>query len=236
MRNNLRLGLLLSVSLLLTACPREVRPPPPAPGLPPTPAADMRGATVYDVSAADSSIDILVYRAGTLARFGHNHVMTSRKLSGRVWVQPDFPRSGFEVSFPVADLVVDDPQARTAAGSDFPSEIPQADRDGTRKNMLRPEVLDAEHHPTITLRSVKVAGTLESPKVTARISIKDASRDVEVPASIKVDAARLTATGELDILQTDFGITPFSAALGALQVQDRLHIKFKIVGAKAPAT
>jgi hypothetical protein len=232
MPNSLRAGLLVGLSLLLTACAREVRPPPPAPGLPPTPAADTRGATIYTVSAPDSSVSILVYRGGTLARFGHNHVVTSTTLKGRAWLHPDFPRSGFELSLPVADMVVDDPKARTAAGSDFPPEIPQADRDGTRKNMLRAEVLDAEHFPTITMNSAKVAGTLAAPHLTVRIKIRDVSRDVEVPATIAVDGARLTASGEFDVQQTDFGIKPFSAALGALEVQDRLHIRFKVVATK----
>jgi hypothetical protein len=29
--------------------------------------------------------------------------------------------------------------------------------------------------------------------------------------------------------QSDLGLTPFSVMLGALQVQDEMHIKFKIV-------
>ncbi len=34
--------------------------------------------------------------------------------------------------------------------------------------------------------------------------------------------------GELDLLQTQFGMKPFSIALGALEVQDRLHLEFTI--------
>jgi YceI-like domain len=233
MPNSLRAGLLVGLSLLLTACPHAVQPPPPAQGVPPTPTADTSGATIYTVSAPDSSVSIFVYRGGTLGRFGHNHVVSSTTLKGRAWIHPDFPRSGFELSFAVAELVVDDPKARTAAGSDFPPEIPQADRDGTRANMLRTEVLDADHYPTITLGSAKVAGTLAAPHLTVRIRIRDVSRDVEVPATIAVEGARLTASGEFDVQQTDFGIKPFSAALGALQVQDRLHIRFKVVATKA---
>ncbi len=75
-------------------------------------------------------------------------------------MHPQFARSGFELSFPVAQLVVDDPEARRAAGSDFPPDIPQSDKDGTRKNMLTPEVLDGEHYPEVKLRSAQVGGTL----------------------------------------------------------------------------
>ena len=107
-------------------------------------------------------------------------------------MHPEFARSGFELSFPVVQLVVDDPQARRAAGSDFPPDIPQSDKDGTRKNMLKPEVLDGDHYPEVKLRSAKVGGTLQAPQVTARITIKDVSRDVEVPVKIAVEGAKLT--------------------------------------------
>jgi hypothetical protein len=173
-----------------------------------------------------------VYRGGTFARLGHNHVMTSRSVSGRVWMRPQFQASGFELSFPVADLIVDDPEARRAAGSEFPPDIPAADKEGTRKNMLRKEVLDAESYPNVTVKSAAVTGSLQAPKITARITIKSASRDVVVPANIVMSADRLTASGEFDILQTDFGMKPFSVALGALEVQDRLHVRFNLVAAK----
>ena len=235
MRELTRVGGLICLSLLLAACPRPVRPPAPVPTVPPTPAPstpDTRGAAVYEVDSRSSQLSIQVFRGGKLSRLGHNHVMTSRDVSGRAWVHPEFTRSGFELSFPVMQLVVDDPQARRAAGSDFPSDIPQSDKDGTRKNMLKPELLDGERYPQVTVRSAKVAGTLQAPQVTARITIKEVSREVQVPMKVAVEGGKLTASGEFDIQQTQFGIKPFSVALGALEVQDRLHIKFDITAEK----
>src|SRR5688572_24433773 len=235
MRELTRVGGLICFSLLLAACPRPVRPPAPVPTVPPAPtpaAPDTRGATVYQVDSRSSQLSILVFRGGKLSRLGHNHVMTSHDVSGHAWVHPEFARSGFELSFPVAQLVVDDPQARRAAGSDFPPDIPQSDKDGTRNNMMKPELLDGERYPEVKIRSAKVAGTLQAPEVTARITIKDVSREVQVPVRIAVEGGKLTAGGEFDILQTEFGIKPFSVALGALEVQDKLHIKFTIVAAK----
>lgn len=220
----------IALCCLLAACPRVTRPPvEEKPALPPVPTVDLRGAVVYGVNPQASAVHILVYRGGTLARLGHNHVMTSRSLNGRVWVNAALEKSGFELSFAVAQLIVDDPEARRAAGSDFPPDIPEADREGTRRNMLKPEVLDAERYPEVTLQSVRVAGTPQAPQITARIKIKDASRDIPVTATVKTEDTRLTATGEFEIQQTDFGIKPFSAGLGALEVQDRLRVRFDIV-------
>jgi hypothetical protein len=232
MRALVRIAGPIVAALVLTGCPAtSVRPPPPTREvLPEVGAADVRGATVYSIDSQASNVQIHVFRGGTLARLGHNHVVTSKHVAGRAWVQSAANRSGFELSFPVAQLVVDDAQERAAAGSDFPGEIPDDDREGTRKNMLRAEVLDAERYPTISLRSVKLSGTQQKPQVVARIKIKEVSQDVTIPTSVTIEGAKLTARGEFDIQQTSFGIKPFSIGLGALEVVDKLHVKFVLVG------
>jgi polyisoprenoid-binding protein YceI len=229
MRKLIQISMLTLAAALLAGCPRPVRPPEEKPVPTPAPSADMRGARVYDVLPQESTAQIYVYRGGALSRLGHNHVITSRSLSGRAWIHPTFTRSGFELAFPVAELIVDDPEARKAAGAEFPAEVPQGDKDGTRKNMLRPEVLDAPTYPQVSLRAAAVGGSLQAPQITARITIRNASRDVEVPTKLSVEGDRLTASGEFDIQQTDFGIKPFTVALGALEVQDRLHITFNVI-------
>jgi polyisoprenoid-binding protein YceI len=95
--------------------------------------------------------------------------------------------------------------------------------------MLRAELLDGERYPRVQVKSAKLGGSLQAPQVTARITIKEASRDVGVPVVAAVNGDRLTASGEFEILQTDFGIKPFSVALGALEVKDRLLVRFKLV-------
>lgn len=232
-----RVGVVLLLCLGLVACPRPVRPPAPVPEVPPRPAPTQpapgeAGVTLYQIDPQASVLHIFVYRAGTFARLGHNHVVTSKSVNGRVWMRSQFPASGFELSFPVADLVVDDPDARRAAGTDFPPDIPDSDKEGTRKNMLRKEVLDAETYPNVTVKAATVEGSMQAPKISARITIKNASHDVVVPTNIVMNGDRLTASGEFDILQTDFGMKPFSVALGALEVQDRLHVRFNLVAMK----
>lgn len=234
-----RASVLLLLCMGLTACPRPVQPPAPTPSVPPQPApteqspsAPEAGAAIYEIDPQASALDIHVFRAGTFARLGHNHVVSSRSVTGRVWMRPQLSASGFELSFPVADLIVDDPDARRAAGSDFPPDVPAGDKEGTRKNMLRKEVLDAENYPKVTVKSATLAGSLQAPQITARITIKDATKEVTVPTSVVVNGARLTAKGEFEIRQTDFGMKPFSVALGALEVQDQLRIRFNLVAVK----
>ena len=231
MRQIARASTVIIAAALLIGCPTATRPPSPSQPQPVSsaPRPSVQGATIYEVNPQPSKVHILVFRGGTLSRFGHNHVMSVQQLHGRVWTHPTLARSGFEFAFPVAQLVVDDPAARREEGSDFPPEIPEKDRQGTRGNMLREEVLDAEHFPEVSLKSVSIGGTADHPNVTARITIRDASHDVSLTPTIRVEGKRLSVTGEFDILQSEFGIKPFTAALGALAVQDRLRVKFSVV-------
>ena len=240
-----RIAILCSASLLLTACPPPRQPtspqkpvpvestPTPTPTPEPTPAPpavpQQRGVTTYEVDPTASSVHILVYRAGALARFGHNHVMSVQDLSGRIWTHASLSRSGFDLAFPVNQIVVDDPQARLAEGDDFLPEVSQSNREGTRSNMLRADLLDAAHYPQVRLRSVRMTGTAQQPQMVVRITIRNVSRDVPVSAAVKLAGKHITVTGAFDIRQTQFGIKPFTAALGTLAVQDTLHIRFKLV-------
>lgn len=201
---------------------------PSAPGGTPT-EISVPGAVHYQVDSAASELHILVYRGGAMARMGHNHVISSKNVSGSLWVHPNLTRSRLLLTLPVNSLIVDDAAARQAEGEDFAVAVPQDARDGTRKNMLRPEVLDGEQYPNVTLQSTAISGTRASPLLTLHITIKNASHDVSVPVKLTETAEGLTASGQFDLKQTDFGITPFSIALGALKVVDAMHIKFSII-------
>lgn len=227
---------LLGIVLLLAGCPRPrvIEAPTPAPPAE-VPAPQLEGATLYTIDPAASRVHVLVYRSGPMARLGHNHVMTLQALSGRVWVHPQLlSRSGFELKFPIDEIVVDEREARVAAGSDFPPDIPEKDKAGTRTNLLRAEVLDAAKYPTIELASTRIAGALPQLQVTAAITLKGARREVQVPTAVTLEANHLRAQGEFTLRQSDFGITPFSVAMGAVQVQDELRVRFDLRAVTGP--
>jgi polyisoprenoid-binding protein YceI len=185
--------------------------------------------TRYQVDSAASKLHILVYRAGAMARMGHNHVLSTEQLSGSVVIYPDLARSQLVLDLPVNSLLVDEPQARAAEGEDFSAEVPPEAREGTRANVLRAEVLDAVKFPVITLRAIEVNGSHTAPIVSVSVAIKDVAQVIDVPVQIRYGDRQISATGEFTVKQSAFGITPFSVGMGALQVRDELKIRFAIV-------
>lgn len=230
-RCGLRLVLTLVCVAAISGCgPRRGDSPPPAPAT----AAEAAGlpipseATVYAIDPDRSNVTLRVYRAGRLAKLGHNHVITSTSETGHAWTNGTPATSGFEVRMAVAGLVVDDPAARAAAGPDFPGELSESARQGTRTNMLRAEVLDGERYPEIVVRAVSLGGTWDQPTVTASVAIKDQTRSVDVPLAVVLTDDAIVARGAFRVLQSDFGITPFSIGGGAIAVADAVEISFEI--------
>lgn len=197
--------------------------------------------TIYHVDETQSELRILVYRGGPLARLGHNHVMVNRKLRGAVNLATAAGASTFWLNVSPAAFTVDESSARAEEGADFAGDVPDDAKLGTLQNMLSAAVLDAAEFPVITVKSVALAnpqgatgatdaaGATGSMVASLAISVAGHESTVDVPFALQMDSGRLSATGVLELRQSALGLTPYSLMLGALQVQDQLTVKFKIV-------
>jgi polyisoprenoid-binding protein YceI len=213
----------------LAAC--QTSPPPAESEVAATPGvfAIPAGSTEYRVNAQDSRLLILAYRGGPMAKLGHNHVIASHGLEGAVYVTDDPLRTRFDVSFPVSDLTVDEPAMRELSGPDFATVVPQNARDGTRGNMLSPALLDGANYPTIRLRALDVAAVGEGFDVGVEIAIKDRIHTARVPVTLRREEGAFVASGEFPLKQSELGLKPFTAAMGALAVLDELKVRFEVV-------
>ena len=225
-----RVGIALVV-LGLAACGAP-RPRPPAPQTPnqPTPSLQALPAPgTYQIDSSKSELRVLVYRAGALARLGHNHVLVNRAVSGSVQIAATLSVSSFSISVPVKSFIVDDSQARSEEGGDFPDGVPEDAKAGTFSNLQSAMVLNAVQYPVITVKSMAITSTQGALSAALTINIAGHESIVQAPFTLDSDAQRLTAAGSLELKQTAIGLTPYSLMLGALQVQDAMRLKFKFV-------
>jgi len=216
------------VLVLVASCAR----PPAEPVSPPTTAqlpqafyedALRAGKAVYRVDPKQSLVVVEVRRGGSLARFGHDHVVAARNLEG--FVAPEAGRADLRVA--LDGLAVDEPELRKAAGLDTqPSE---SDIAGTRANMLE-RVLETAKYPHALIRIDRQA----SGALGVTLSLHGVTRALSAPASVLVEAGEVRVSGRMEFNQTDFGITPFSVLGGAVAVQDRLALSFSVRALRAP--
>ena len=223
---------LRTMAMVMTALLASCQVPPPKPGPAPqetvAPARPAVAGRFYRVVPSESEVRILVYRGGSLAKLGHNHVIASHDLGGTVIVPADPTRAEFEIVMPVAPLAVDEPDRRAAEGADFATQVSDSARAGTHRNMMRPEVLDGDHYPLVTVRSRSITRAGDDFTVVFEVELRGLRHELTAPVHVVFDDRRLAATGVLSFRQSDLGMTPFSAALGALAVQDEVRLKFDI--------
>src|SRR5882757_5990262 len=127
----------------------------PAPGSPQAPHA----GRPFDVASRESLLTILAFRGGTLAKVGHNHVIASHDVTGAFYLPDDVAHSTFELHIPVAQLAIDEPDLRAQEGPDFPKDVPDSAKEGTRRNMLSESLLNGGQYSDITLISQHIDAT-----------------------------------------------------------------------------
>lgn len=228
-----------AVALAVAGCAPATRAPEPARSTAPTdagsptaaprsgvPPGGEQPAADYAIVREASELRVLVYRGGPLARLGHNHVLVSRQLDGELQVARDGAGLRFALSFPVASFALDEPEARAAEGPEFETRPTPADVEGTRRNLEGPQVLDAARYPRVAVRGLVATGGPDEWRVRAAVTVRGNVHELEVPVHVERDGDRLVARGEFPLRQSELGLTPFSVAMGALQVRDELTVRY----------
>lgn len=228
----------LFLALALTGCPTRPTPPPTPVRGPQAPSPPSRIGRPYDVVGGQSLLELLVYRGGALSGAGHNHVIASHDLTGAIYIPAEPASASFEVHVPVASLTVDEPQLRAAeSAADFPPDVSQGARDGTRRNMLGPALLDADEHPEVLLWSARLESSSPARPgelvATIGAQVRGSWHLVRMPLHYELSAEGLTVTGEAPLKQSELGLAPFTALMGALAVQDEMHLKVHLVARAA---
>ncbi|MEA3243725.1 MAG: YceI family protein [Pseudomonadota bacterium] len=244
--NGMGFSIVMTVLLALAACAQQadkkparpeegvVTTPEPASAPPvaaPVPADKTAARQSYSINAASSDIRIFVYRKGNLSRLGHDHVISAGAISGRILLADNIGESELDLSIPVTSLVVDDPEVRQQAGLESGSQPSEKDMASTRHAMLSPKVLDAERFGSVKVHAQVVGGTLAELELNVTMTIHGVKQQFRSPVTVEKTPQQITASGSFQILQSDFGITPFSVLAGALALKDEVKIQYRIVAA-----
>lgn len=196
-------------------------------------AEEKEQARIFVVDAAASEITVLLFKQGLFSGFAHDHVLVAKSLSGQVALHGNgIAGSTLRLTVPVTSFLVDLPEHR--ARENLTDEMDAQDREEVRKTMMGPEQLDVAWHPTISATLERIEGQWPSLTVYARLRIRGGEKLVPVPARVELVGGTLTAEGEFELLQSDFGIEPFSAFMGTVSVKDRIRVRYRIVAVERP--
>lgn len=192
----------------------------------PNPASPVKVPVVLeagDLELESSQVFVYVGKTG----FGHEHAVSGKLASGRLDLNPAAP-SG-ELVFDLSSFDADSDGARRYLGLEGKSD------DDTRRqvneNMRGKAVLNVEEYATATFTLTSVtplqelsARKLPQVELQGDLSLHGSKREVRVVAEQEEKQGWIHLRGGFRLLQTDYGITPFSKAFGAVGVTDELHI------------
>jgi polyisoprenoid-binding protein YceI len=176
-----------------------------------------------DVDLERSRVYIHVDKTG----LGHEHAVVGRLQSGRVEFGGE--QQAGELVFDMAHFAADTNDARNYLGLDGSSD-PSTQRKVT-ENMLGSAVLDVAQFPTASYKITAVRDTGKRTQRQAPIfefagvfTLHGVARPLKFLVEAEPQEHWTRLRGSFPIRQTDFGITPFSKAFGAIGVADQLKI------------
>ncbi len=182
--------------------------------------------SVYEAGQAHlktSRVFIHVYKTG----FGHEHGVVGLLKQGHVLL--DEGRGSGELVFDMQSFDADSDQARRYVGLSGSTDA--STRQQVNANMHGPGVLDTKTHPTATfkIKSVTKLATqsrrsLPQYQLDGDFTLHGATQPIRVMADVEPKNGWLHLRGGFSILQSNYGITPFKKAFGAVGVGDRLDI------------
>ena len=235
-----RLPLCLALAAgLLAACQMPAPTPQPSPPTTAPVAQAVTPATVpatgrYRLDAEASQLQIYVFRGGSAARLGHDHVLTAPRLGGEIELPDVQPASArFTLRLRLDELLIDAPALRAQTGASFAGERSASDIEGTQRNLLKS--LDAEQHPEVLVQSQGIVGDWPLLVADVAVTLHGARRVERVPLWVSGSGdGSLRTRGRFAIRQSDYGIRPYSALGGLLAVQDTIVINFDLIARAAP--
>lgn len=190
---------------------------------PPVPAA------TYHVRSESSELAVLVFKAGFTPALGHDHVIHATRFSGTVSGDPADPaRAEVVLAVQVDGLVPDESALRQRYG--LAQQLSESDRRRIQATMLGDRQLDAARHPTIGFRSTAVERQASDRFfLVGDLTLHGTTRTLRIPVAIRPEAGGIRASGHFEINQSDYGIQPYSAFLGAVANQDRVQVRFDLL-------
>lgn len=164
----------------------------------------------HDIGPENGSLLVKTYRAGMAQKAGHDLVIEVRSWNAAVTIEGD--------SQCTVELNADPRSLHVRDGHGGAKPLSDKDRDDIRSNIDK-KVLKGQ---AITFRcaGVKLNGAGSTP-VSGEVEMAGTTRPVSFEVEVAPDGQ---VKGTVPITQSEWGIKPYSALMGALKVRDEVEV------------
>ena len=173
----------------------------------------------HELGPVNGNLTVRTARAGAAARMGHDLVIDATRWSAALTIDETAPdRSSLQITVDATSFEIREASGGVKALSD-------KERGEILKNIAK-KVLSTDRHPEIRFASTSVQVT-DSGTVDADgdLTLAGTTKPVQVRINLEDPAGQPTLTATMPLVQSDFGIKPYSAMMGALKVADEVTIE-----------
>jgi polyisoprenoid-binding protein YceI len=175
----------------------------------------------YNLGPSDGTVSVKTGRAGMASKVGHDLTLEASNWKATLTVDGDPARSGVRATIEPRSLEV-----TSATGG----AKPVSDKD--KKDIMK-NIAGLLGNNSITFQSTSVqVKTDTTVTVAGNLSIGGQSRQTTLDLTIQPDGGGAQLRGRVPIVQSSFGIKPFTAMMGALKVKDEVEVELDV---KLPA-
>ncbi|MEZ6031563.1 MAG: YceI family protein [Planctomycetaceae bacterium] len=175
------------------------------------------------ISVKKSRVFTFVEKTG----LGHQHGVEGRLKSGSI--QLGAGQDAGTLVFDMASFDADTDAARNYLGLEGSTSA--TTREQVNSNMRSTPILHVREFPTATfvIQSAKLISDQDATgksryELSGDFTLRGKTRPIKFMAEVQQKDGMNHVTGKFSILQTQYGITPFKKALGAVGIADRLTI------------
>ena len=168
----------------------------------------------YD--AYNSECLIFSFKDGLLARLAHDLKLQVERFS----IEVDETTRQIKATFDPSSVQV---VCAMVDGRDDPSTLSKGDKKKIYDNATK-DVLRTRKYPEVRFDSTNVVERGEGFAIEGTLQMHGKSRNIQT--SVRPDGDRWVT--ELELHQPDFGIKPFTAALGALKVKPDVLVRVSV--------
>ncbi len=168
----------------------------------------------FDVSSAECLV--FTYKQGLLAAIAHDLKIRVTKFV----IEVDQRTRAISASFDAASLRV---VCAMSDGAESPGTLSTANKREIEGNIVR-DVLESQRYPEIRFTSTAAQEKGDAYVVKGRLALHGKERQITV--QVRRDGAHYVA--EARVRQPDFGMRPYSALFGTLQVRPDVTVRISV--------
>lgn len=175
-------------------------------------------AGTFAFGPTEGQILVKVFKEGMAAKMGHNLVLEVKNWNAKAEIDPsDLAKASIQATAEV-------PSFSIVEATGGVKDLTRSDRADIKKN-IEQKVLNAARFPTITFRSTGVNASGDTKAtLSGELSIAGTSRPVDI--QLNLEGGKLK--GSFTVVQSQWGIKPFSAMMGALKVRDAVDVLLEV--------